>query len=338
VKRLFRLLDESVDPPTTWKVDTLPELTKQYPKTICVDTNELRNKLEEFFAYNGDRDDLLLFFAGHGIMRDGTGLLATTDTNHSTGGMPMTDLVELIQTASSHTSSITVILDCCGSGIINNLQFGPEFPRNVSILTSSFGNRNSYEHNKGTSIFTSIVCDGLGGGADQGVFGHVSVTSLVTFVHDRFAEEKSLANQQPTFRGYLTRIPILRTTEGRGISAADIDRLRDDFSPHRKFTVNMTKRHEGPDKRGKSRSQDPTGKHKTKRQKQFDYFKRLQTAGLLTTDAPERSLFRACGYDAAAKPRERPWPVYLTPQGKAMWAVAERRAKRTARLRSQGIR
>ena len=323
--RLHALLADSFDPQYNWtKIVALPGLNIKDPHQSRVDTSTLWATLEDFFSPHGSKGDHLLFyFAGHGITRFRTGILATSDTDDRSGGIPMPDLLRLIQTAGPEVASITVLLDCCGSGMMNDISGDVHLPSNTSILTASFSSRESYESRDGTVGFSPILHEGLQGGGVQGVLGHISVTSLVTFIHERFEEEGN-PQQQPTFHGLLTNIPILRTTKGAVEDAADIDRLVVDFdSPDARVTMKPS--HEGPNIKGLSRQKDSSEANKTEDQKQFDYFKRLQTASLLEVDRDDKSLYWACGFEDNGSPTQPPQDVFLTSQGKAMWAVARRR-------------
>jgi len=324
---LYELLSSSVDPQYDWrKVTMLPDLDSQDPASVPITGEVLWGELTDFFSPHGTPDDLLLYFAGHGINRYRTAVLATSETTETSGGIPMPDLMRLIQETGPETAaSITVILDCCGSGVMNEISSSTQLPPNTGILTASFGNRDAYERTNDASVFSSILFDGLKGGAIQGVLGRISIASLVSFVHERFEEED--LKQRPTFHGYFTNVPVLRSANG-ALSEKDIDRLRVDFGDDPTHTITMRSTHEEPNLLNRTRGEDNSEEHKTEDQKQFDYFKRLQTAGLLAVKAEEQSLYWACGFDKNGHATGDPKDVYLTGQGQALWAVADRRQQR----------
>lgn len=328
--RLHALLADSFDPQYNWtKITTLPDMSVEDPHLAPVTARTLWDALENFFSPQGSRgDDLLFYFAGHGTTRYRSGILATSDADANSGGIPMMDLLQLVQAAAPETASITVILDCCGSGMMNDISDDVRLPPNTSILTASFSNRESYESSDGTAGFSPILYEGLQGGAFQGVLGHITITSLVTFIHERFEEEGN-PQQQPTFHGLLTNIPVLRSSKGVIEDASDIDRLVIDFEKP-DSRILMKPSHEGPNKVGLWRGGKGDSKeNKTEDQGQFDYFKRLQTAGLLEVAREDKSLYWACGFplDEAGNPTLPQAEVFLTSQGKAMREAAKRRKK-----------
>jgi len=233
-------------------------------------------------------------------------------------------------------NSITVILDCCTSGMLNDIAGDMQLPINTSILTASYSDREAYEDND-SGTFSQVLCDGLLGGAGLGDRGHVTVTSLVSFIHERMAEENhSGADQQPTFRGVLTTIPVLRSAQG-SLTSEDIHQLTDHFkSPMDKPM--MTHEHEGPDINGHKRTPTTPEKLKTPQMLEFDYFKKLQSAGLLHVDSPKHdSLFFASGYDENANQTDDYAPVFLTERGQAMWSEAKRYETEQTLLARRGV-
>lgn len=336
--RLMTALTNSADPQYNWKVKLVPDLSIPDPENIPVTTDYLWNEISDFFSAQGPQADLLFYFAGHGISRFKTGVLATSDTTQNSGGIPMPDLMRLIEeTGPNIATSITVILDCCGSGIMNDISNSSRLPSNTSILTASFSQRNAYETTNDSSVFSSILLEGLKGQAAQGFSGRVTVASLMSFINEKFNEENH--DQRPTFHAVYSDIPVLRTVDGwiKAYNEEDVEKLLSTFCcPTARIKMKPT--NEKPNLLGLDRGQDNSDEHKTDDQKQFDFFKKLQNAGLLTADAEGGSLYWACGFDQNGEPTRDPKDVYLTPEGQSVWRAADQRRTQAKLLAQRGAR
>jgi hypothetical protein len=342
VDRMFALLTSSIDPEYNWtQVATLPSKSCSDPEHCAVSTADLMSALGILFSDHGTVDDLLFYFAGHGVSRDGIGILATSDTTEDANGVPMPDLLRLIRGVVSSAKSVTIVLDCCGAGMMHDVATATTLPRNTSILTAAFAAQNSYERRSNESVFSGALCDGLAGGAVFGTYGRVTVTSLATYVQEKMAEEdRGEQDQQPIFHALLADIPIVRVT-AKLLDQADVERLVNHF-PAPDSEVTMTYAHEGPDKRGKARDDKLADALKdefwTEPMKEFDYFKKLQTAGLLAIKGGITSLFIACGYDSERQKTEEFHAVYLTDFGKALWKVADKAKKAREPMKARSAR
>ncbi len=170
----------------------------------------IRHEIEVWLPSVTKPDDrVLIYFAGHGFVSDGTGYLATYDVDlHNIGktAYPMDELGKEIGTNIKGKWKV-LITDSCHSGAIT-----PEADRakvNSSLLdlqkslfslTASRDREQSFESENwggGHGIFTYYVVKGLEGEADTDGDGVVSADELSEYVHTnvRLATQ---AQQNPT--------------------------------------------------------------------------------------------------------------------------------------------
>ena len=117
---------------------------------------ELRRNIQELFS--GCGDIALLFFAGHGLVNELGGYLVTPDSKAYAEGVPMNDIHEYAN--NSLIANKNIILDCCYSGNIGNLNLGTTsqalLKAGTTILTASQENECSLEVN-GHGIFSNLL-------------------------------------------------------------------------------------------------------------------------------------------------------------------------------------
>ena len=164
----------------------------------------LREQIDELLKH--EADVALLYFSGHGTENNLGGYLVTPDATRYDEGVPMADVLILANRSPVH--EIVVILDCCHSGALGQLPAvdneGAIIREGVSILTASRSTQVAIEA-KGAGLFTSLVCDGLDGGAAD-VIGNVAVAGLYAYVDQALGPW----SQRPLFKAHVSRLTSLR--------------------------------------------------------------------------------------------------------------------------------
>lgn len=169
--------------------------------------SSLRQAIEELFQ--GTCDIALLYFSGHGFIKNTGGYLVTTDHKRDDEGVSMDDVLLLAN--QSNARDKIIIFDCCHSGAAGT----PSVPGNslaqlsegLSVLTASRDSESAIEVN-GSGVFTSLVVDALKGGAAD-LRGNISPGSLYAYVD----EALGAWDQRPIFRTNVTRFTSIRTID-----------------------------------------------------------------------------------------------------------------------------
>ncbi|HXB73886.1 MAG TPA: tetratricopeptide repeat protein [Candidatus Acidoferrales bacterium] len=143
-------------------------------------------------AKEGDR--VLIYFAGHGFLKDGKGYLAPHDfdLNHAdTTGYPMDELGSVIGSKINATYKI-LLTDACHSGAITPDEVESlnktlaNLNKSLFSLTASRARERSFESPDlmgGHGVFTYFVVQGMEGAADTTGDGVVSADELAEYVH-----------------------------------------------------------------------------------------------------------------------------------------------------------
>lgn len=183
------------------------------------------------------KGDALLYFAGHAIATDDGAdlLLLTPDDDPSSTerrrGVPINAVREAA--FASQASSITIILDCCHSGIAAAM----DWPRNTTILASTD------EHTASQSLFgthllytSSLMAALQGSAADvQGVITPLSLHSTVRALLDLGAD-----GQQPVLRTWSDTTTVLRQVDAsRQIAEDELARIAPSRFPRRRVAIRM---------------------------------------------------------------------------------------------------
>jgi hypothetical protein len=169
-----------------------------------VDRAKLRSSVEALFT--GECDIALLYFSGHGFIKNTGGYVVTTDFKRYDEGVSMDDILTLAN--KSPAKDKIVILDCCHSGAFgspaqsNNLA---QLSEGMCILTASRDSESALEIN-GCGIFTSLVVNALQGGAAD-LRGHITPGSVYAYVDQALG----VWDQRPIFKTNVTRFTSLRT-------------------------------------------------------------------------------------------------------------------------------
>jgi hypothetical protein len=274
-----------------------------------VNRDQLRALLADLFA-NAGENELLFYFSGHGAETPFGAELVTQDYSENSPGVSINDVLTLAN--DSAAKDIVVVLDCCFSGSLGNVPSlqaattAPEFRfakallrQGVTLLAASRPEEPSVEEG-GHGAFTRLLLEGLEGAAADPM-GIVTPLSLYAFASRAFGAW----DQRPLLKAHSTLPSVLRTCEP-AISRAVLRQLPTHFSS-RNARVQMSPAHEG------SRPV-PAGQQPTIQQRQFDYFKQLRNAGLLTTGESKDLYFVAM----------ESGDVFLTVLGKYFWDLASK--------------
>jgi hypothetical protein len=182
---------------------------------------DLRIRLDEFFANRTQRDLLVLHFSCHGIKDDwGRLYFAAADTHLNrlvSTGIEDRWVQQLID--GSRSQRIVLLLDCCfGGAFANSMARRAPGSEQVGIkerfdgkgrlvLTASTATQYAFEAGElygepQPSIFTRAIVRGLEtGDADRDGDGKVSIDELYDFAVDALREQD--ASQTPTKAGYV---------------------------------------------------------------------------------------------------------------------------------------
>ncbi len=162
----------------------------------------LTNRIKKLFS--DEAEAALFYFSGHGFVNDLGGYLVTQEAIQDDPGMPINNIVELA--SRSRSKEKIIILDCCYSGIIGNVfdKLSAFLPKGTVILSASSEDQQAVE-GYGGGLFTSIVVDGLEGGAAD-ILGYVTIDAI----YYRASMLLGPWDQRPIFKSYLSSLSILR--------------------------------------------------------------------------------------------------------------------------------
>jgi hypothetical protein len=179
----------------------------------------LRKACTELFA--DTKDDVLLFFSGHGALTPFGGYLCAFDSRKDDWGVSMQEIVEMANRSTAR--DILIMLDCCYSGGFGDPSMlnagGGRDPlavirENMAVIGASLASQASLEAG-GHGLFTTAVLDALEGGAADHM-GWVTAPSIYAYVERRFGA----FDQRPVYKSYSTGVRVVREC------APLIDRLK----------------------------------------------------------------------------------------------------------------
>jgi uncharacterized caspase-like protein len=204
-------------------ISTNEDQTKNFDSCLMttdshrIDIATLKQKMIELF--DKEADMAFFYFSGHGAMTSLGGAICTSDAKLYNLGISMSDILTMAN--QSKIKEVIIILDCCHSGamgqipaLLNGNQI--TIREGVSILSASRDSESSYEVN-GRGMFTTLVCDGLSGGAAD-VLGLITPSSIYYHVEQNFGAW----DQRPLFKSYVSRSTTLR----KGKARIDLETLR----------------------------------------------------------------------------------------------------------------
>lgn len=164
----------------------------------------LRKNIERLFE--GDCDVALFYFSGHGFVKSTGGYIVTSDFEKYDEGISMNDI--LILANESPAKYKVIILDCCYSGNFGNIRLGDStithLGDGLTVLTASSDKESALSIN-GSSVFTSLLVDGLQGGAAD-LRGNITPGHLYAYVD----EALGAWDQRPIFKTNVSQFASLR--------------------------------------------------------------------------------------------------------------------------------
>ena len=170
-----------------------------------VNRSNLREAIDQLFT--GESDMALLYFSGHGLIKSTGGYLVTKDASRYDEGVSMDEILNIAN--KSKAKNKIIILDCCHSGALGTPSFTSnniaQLSEGLSVLTASRDNEYSMEVS-GAGVFTSLVVDGLKGGAAD-LRGNITPGSLYAYVD----EALGAWDQRPIFKTNVSSFASLRT-------------------------------------------------------------------------------------------------------------------------------
>ena len=189
-------------------------------------------RLRAWAELAGPKDTFLFFFSGHGIAEKGKGYLLPVDARVGilSDSALATERVDEIL-ADSQAKATVMILDSCHSAAGKDLAvMSTDFSEQLFsdsdgrvTMASCKESQQSFEwREKGQSVYTYYLVDGLGGPADANRDGAVSVTELSSYVHERVARwaAENSRQQEPRARMNISGDVVLARAAGSGAAPA----------------------------------------------------------------------------------------------------------------------
>jgi hypothetical protein len=180
-----------------------------------IDSGVLQDSVEELFS--SDAETALLYFAGHGTINPKTsaGYLVSQDGRRGALGMSFADVLALANKASPNISSTIIILDSCQSGGLGEVPSGSSdvasvLGTGVTILTACHRDQLASEVD-GQGVFTSILLDGLSGGASD-ILGRITPASVYAHIDQTLGAWE----QRPVYKANVQTFVTLRNVEAKG--------------------------------------------------------------------------------------------------------------------------
>lgn len=176
------------------------------PGGILDTKDQILREARALFSCNAST--VLFYFSGHGIIDDDGGYLVTADATPSDWGIPMSELHSILE--ASPIKNKIVILDCCHAGILGDIKLAQGTTKafigtGTTIVASCRAEEFSRENGFAGGVFTSLLADGLRGGAAD-LMGHVTPGSLYSFVDSALGPWE----QRPIFKTNVSEFVSLR--------------------------------------------------------------------------------------------------------------------------------
>jgi len=258
-----------------------------------VDKPGLKYSLQELF--DPMASIALFYFSGHGTANDLGGYLVTQDARQYDEGVSMTEI--LLMADKSKIPEVVILLDCCYSGAFGNAPLigdnKASLREGITVLTASHATQPSKEI-AGRGVFTSLVCEGLSGGASD-TLGRVTVASLYAHVDQLLGAWQ----QRPLFKAHLRQLTELRRCKPH--VEADLLRLIPKYFPTPDAELHLDPSFE-PDAEPKHAENEET----------FGNLQRYRSARLLEPVGEEHMYYAAMNSKSCR----------LTPSGQAIWTLA----------------
>ncbi len=253
--------------------------------------------LRQLFELFRDGAEVVLFaFSGHGYLDKRGGYLVLPDHKEHDYGISMADVLALAN--KSRAKEVFVLLDCCHAGafgeppaLIVELALLRE---GISILAAT-DRRDVAVGDRRGGRFTSLICDGLEGGAAD-TLGKVTAANLFAYVDEVFGPW----DQRPNFKSNVSNFTPLRRCKPK----APLEGIRNLAlwfpSPDHEFA--LSPEYEASDERAQG-----------DKVKVLDSFRRLRDVGILVP-VTHVHLFDAAKESGKCR---------LTALGKYYWRLAK---------------
>lgn len=191
---------------------------------------ELKEAIENLFA--APTNVSLLYFSGHGTVDSVGGILVTPDYQKYDEGISMEWVLQIANKSPARNK--VIILDCCNSGGFGNTTAADHLCHlsdGLTILTACSSNEYALE-NGGGGVFTSLLLDGLEGGAAD-LRGRITPGSLYAYVD----EALGAWDQRPVFKTNISKFVEIRNITPR-VSPEVIRKITEYFeTPYAEFSL-----------------------------------------------------------------------------------------------------
>lgn len=252
--------------------------------------------LKHLYDLFRDGAEVVLFaFSGHGFFDNRGGYLVLPDHKPYDYGISMADVLALAN--KSRAKEVFILLDCCHAGafgeppaIVGELALLRE---GISILAATGRHDVAIGGNQG-GRFTSLICDGLEGGAAD-TLGKVTAANLFAYVDEVFGPW----DQRPNFKSNVSNFTALRRC--RPVAQIDGIRKLPEWFPTADHELTLSPEYEASDKRA-----DP------KKVEILEYLRNMRDARLVIPST-HAHLFDVAKNSGRCK---------LTPLGKFYWRLA----------------
>jgi hypothetical protein len=170
-----------------------------------VTRDQLKQGVRQLFAPGAE---MALFYAAcHGVERDGSVVLATSDGTRDSPGVSVAEILDAA--AAKGVGEVVIILDCClsgGAGVLPQLGTDVSLLRTgLAMLTASRGDQLAAESEAGRGVFSTMLCGGLAGGAAD-VRGNISIGGLYAYLSECFG----VWDQSPMLKANIPREMVIR--------------------------------------------------------------------------------------------------------------------------------
>lgn len=199
-EQVSKLLERNYDGSLNFEVKLIKDVKSK---------GTLLGKIRELF--NDENDVALFYYSGHGYVNELGGYIVTPDFNQDDWGIKMGDVIHYAN--SSNSKNKIIILDCCHSGSIGNLQINEQISvigNGVTILTASRNNETAMEIS-GHGVFTQLLEEALNGEAAN-IQGEITPGSIYAYI------DKSLGAwdaQRPLFKTNISNFVSIRRVKPR---------------------------------------------------------------------------------------------------------------------------
>lgn len=173
------------------------------PSNQMITHERMVGLLEHLFDAPGD--EVLFFFAGHGMTSAVGGYICTSEANHALPGLAMNEIV--VRANKSKAREVLIILDCCYSGIIGDSPYDKKLDQlheGRTLLAASRPSQRATEK-LGHGVFTRLLVDGLHGGAAD-ILGNVTAADLYAYADQAL----DAWEQRPVYKSYTTAFSTVR--------------------------------------------------------------------------------------------------------------------------------